>query len=172
MKKVLTVLVLVAVLLVVAGTTVKATTEAELVTYLTTSHKIAGKNASLTSLEIKQVKDFFADHDITDEQAAYIKEKVDACIKILDDANTIDVTKLSKSQKQALMGNAEEAAYKIGLTVDTTTGIVRDVDGTVVFVLPEGKLVQTGANYIPYAILAGVAIIAVAGTVIYKKARA
>ena len=99
-------------------------------------------------------------------------EKIEASKAIMDKAGVSDLNKLSKADKNAIIGNAEEAAYKVGLTVDTANKTVKDATGAVVFTIPQSKLVQTGANNMPYAILAGVAIIAVAGTVIYKKARA
>lgn len=171
MKKTLTILVVSIIAMLALGTTVKATTQAELEEYLTTKHTVAGKEVSLTSLEIKQVKDYFASHTMTDEQATYIKERADECLDILDRAGVIDVQKLSKENKKTLILKAKDAAEKVGLTVDTTTGIVRDpATGEELFVLPEGKLVQTGTNNAPYIIIAGIAIVAVAGIVGFKVA--
>ena len=172
MKKTLIVVIVAILALVLATTVVNATTESELVTYLTTSHTIAGKSVSLTSAEIKQVKDYFDANDITDEQATYIKGKVDEAIAIMEAAGVSEVSKLSATDKQTIMSKAQEAAAKIGLSVNTSTGVVTNTSGEVVFKLREGKLVQTGANYVPYIVVAGLAIIAVAGVVVYKKARA
>ena len=172
MKKTLIIVMIAILALVLATTVVKATTESELEAYVTKTHTIAGKSVSLTSAEIKQVKDYLAANELTDEQATFVKEKVDECISIMEAAGVSDVSKLSATDKQTLMNKAQEVASKLGLTLNTSTGVVTNAAGEVVFKLREGKLVQTGADYVPYIVAAGVAIIAVAGVVIYKKARA
>ncbi len=172
MKKVLTISVLVALVLMLACTVVKATTESELEEFILGTHKVAGKEVTLTSSEKKQVKDYFAANELTDAQATTIKTKIDECISIMNKAGVTDVKKLSTSDKQTLLVKAQEAATVVGLKVDMSTGLVTDANGEPVFKLPDGKLVQTGSSNIVYIILAGVAIIAIAGTVVYKKVRA
>ena len=172
MKKTLIIVMIAILALVLATTVVNATTKSELQSYITKSHTIAGKSVSLTSAEIKQVNDYFANNEVTDEQATFIKGKIDEAIAVMEAAGVSDVSKLSSTDKQKLISLAQEAAAKVGLTVNTSTGVVTNAAGEVVFKLQEGKLVQTGTNYVPYIVAAGVAIIAVAGVVIYKKARA
>ena len=172
MKKTLTIVIIAVLALVLATTVVNATTKSELQAYLTKSHTIAGKTVSLTSAEIKQVKDYFAANDITDEQATFIKGKVDEAIAVMEAAGVSEVSKLSATDKQTVLNKAQEAAAKVGLSVNSSTGVVTNNAGEVVFKPTDTKLVQTGASYVPYIVAAGLAIIAVAGIVIYKKARA
>ena len=172
MKKILAISILAMVVLMLVCTVVKATTQSELEEYLLGSVTINGKEVSLTSAEKKQVKDFLASHTLTDAQATTIKTKVDECINVMKNAGVTQVQNLKTADKQKLLSIAQEAASTVGLKVDMTTGVVTDEAGNVVFALTQGKLVQTGSSNIAYVVIAGLAIIAVVGTVAYKKVRA
>ena len=172
MKKILAISILAMLVLMLVCTVVKATTQSELEEYLLGSVTINGKEVSLTSAEKKQVKDYLASHKLTDAQATTIKTKVDECINVMKNAGVTQVQNLKTADKQKLLSIAQEAAAAINLKVDTSTGVVTDEAGNVVFTLPEGKLVQTGSSNIAYVVIAGLAIIAVVGTVAYKKVRA
>ena len=172
MKKILAISILAMVVLMLVCTVVKATTQSELEEYLLGSVTINGKEVSLTSAEKKQVKDYLASHKLTDAQATTIKTKVDECINVMKKAGVTQVQNLKTADKQKLLSLAQEAASAVGLKVDMTTGVVTDEAGNVVFTLTKGKLVQTGSSNIAYVVIAGLAIIAVVGTVVYKKVRA
>ena len=171
MKKLLTVTLLVVLAIVLLGTAVNATTESELEKYLTSSHEVAGETVKLTSAEIKQVKDYFAENDITDAQATAIMSNINKVVAVLEEAGTLDASKLTKAQKTELLSYAETAAAEVGLTINTSNRTVTNASGEVVFKASSNALVQTGTSYVPY-IVAGLAVIAVAGIVIVKKVNA
>ena len=172
MKKLLTVTLLVVLAIVLLGTVVNATTESELEKYLTSSHEVAGETVKLTSAEIKQVKDYFAENDITDAQATAIMSNINKVVAILEEAGTLDYTKLTSAQKAEILSYANTAAAEVGLTINTDNRTVTNAAGEVVFKASSNALVQTGTNYVPYIVVVGIAIIAIAGTVIIKKANA
>ena len=88
-------------------------------------------------------------------------------------AGVTQVQKLNKADKKTLLLKGQEAAEKVGLTVDMSTGLVTDPKtGEPIFKLPEGKLAQTGSSNVGYIVLATIAIVAVAGAVIYKRKKA
>ena len=168
MKKIVIISMVSMLILLGACTCVNAVTEAELEKYITSTHIVAGKEVTLTSSELKQVRDYFAENDITDEQAGVIKAKIDECLAIMNKEGVTDVKKLTSASKQEMLKKAQEAAEVVNLKVDMSTGLVTNEAGEPVFKLPEGKLVQTGSSNIGY-VLAIFAIIAVAGVVTYKK---
>ena len=172
MKKLLTITLLVVLAIALLGTVVNATTESELEKYLTTSHEVAGKTVKLTSAEIKQVKDYFADNDITDAQATAIMSNINKVVAELEAAGTVDYSKLTSAQKADLLAYANAAAAEVGLTINTDNRTVTDANGNVVFKASSTALVQTGVDYTPYIAVAGIAIIAIAGAVIIKKVNA
>lgn len=172
MKKILTVTLLIVLTIALLGTVVNATTEDELEKYLTSSHEVAGKTLKLTSAEIKQVKDYFADNNITNAQATTIMNNINKVVAVLENAGTTDYTRLTSAEKAEILSYANTAAAEVGLTINTDNRTVTDVNGNVVFKASSNALVQTGVNYVPYIAIAGIAIIAVAGAVIIKKVNA
>lgn len=108
---------------------------------------------------------------------------------ILDDIEDIkteykgtDYKSMSKETKDALLKDVQNSAARVKVTVsvDTTTNniTVKNPDGkaTITRTVKEDgtitKVQQTGSDNLVYVVLAGVAIIAIAGTVVVKKARA
>lgn len=176
MKRVLTASLLVVLVLILASTVVKATTQSELEAYLTKAHTIAGEEVSLTEADKVKVERYFAENTLTDAQATAIKGKVDEAIAIMDKAGVADPTKLSSSDKTKLLNVAETAAQEAGLTLtvnskDNTVELYQD-GKLIESVSFEEKLVQTGSNNLVFVVLAGVAIIAVVATVVVKKVKA
>ena len=173
MKKTVTIILLIMLALILISKTTNAMTKAELKEYLFSKHEISGHQMELTSVEKKQVEDFYAKYDITDEQADFIKQKVEECKAIMTKAGVTQVQQLSKADKHTLLVKGQEAALKMGLAVDMSTGVITDATtGEVIFVMPKGKLTQTGSDNFEYLFPAGIAIIAVASLLVYKKVRA
>ena len=174
MKKTLKILVI-AMLLITIATTVKAYTNDELVTYLTSSKTVAGKTVNLSDDEKGAIKKYLASNPLTDAEAEAVKAKVDAAIEIMDNAGTTDITKLSDEDKDTLLALANSVAdiADVNLKVDTAkkTVTITDEAGKTVFAekyTTRATLAYTGANYAMY-ILPVVAIIAVAMVVVIKK---
>ena len=87
--------------------------------------------------------------------------------------NTKDVSKLPADVKAKLRGLATEAANTADVTLNfSADGIEVYKDGEHIYtVKDETNLVQTGSSNLVYVVLAGVAMIAIAGTVVVKKVR-
>lgn len=179
MKKVLTISILVALVLMLACTVVKATTESELEAYIKQTHTIAGKTVKLEADKVVVVERYLSTHDLTDEQATVVKAKIDEGKALLNKAGVADYTKLSRADKQQLLKIGQEAAKALGLTMtyNASEKRVEVFEGTKMLdsqPISKDILVQTGSNNIVYVVLAAVAIIAVAGVAVVsaKKARA
>lgn len=176
MRKVLTVALLIVLVLTLASTIVKATTQSELEAYLTKTHTIAGKEVSLTDADKVKVERYLSENTLTEEQVAAIKAKVDEGIAIMEKAGVSDYTKLKKEDKTTLLNIAKEAATIAGLTltINSKDGTIEIYKGTTLIEatsFQRNKLVQTGENNFVWIGLAGIAIIAIATTIIVKKVR-
>ena len=189
MKKLLTISILVVLVLTLACTAVKATTEAELEAYAKQTHTIAGETVKLEASKVVILERYLSTHDVTDAQATTVKAKIDEAKALLNKAGVANYTKMSKADKQELLKIAQEAAQTLGLTLtynsserrvevfEGTKKIYEEISPKIMIdsqPISEDILVQTGSNNIVYVVLATVAIIAVAGVAIIsvKKARA
>ena len=89
------------------------------------------------------------------------------------DNNTTDYKSLPTDVKAKLRALANEAAAIAGVTLKfNADGIDIYKDGTHIYtVKDESNLVQTGSSNLVYVVLAGIAMIAIVGTVVVKKVR-
>ena len=177
MKKLLTISILVALVLILACTMVKATTESELEAYSKQTHTIAGKTVKLEADKVVKVERYLSTHDVTDEQATAVKAKIDEAKALLNKAGVADYTKMSRANKQELLKIGQEAAKALGLTMtyNASERRVEIYEGTKMLdsqPISEDILVQTGSNNIVYVVLATVAIIAVAGVAVISVKKA
>jgi len=179
MNKVLKIALVFVILLLCSVTVVKAATNEDLIAYASKEFDVNGETVSLKAADKIKVERNLKKYPVTDEQADQIIAKIDAGIAILRAAKQADPTKLSQADKERLLALGQEAARIAGfeLTYDAATdalslyrnGVLIDQATT------SDALVQTGSadySYIVYAI-AGVAIIAIAGFVVYttKKSK-
>ena len=179
MKKVLTISILVALVLTLACTVVRATTESELEAYIKQTHTVAGKTVKLEADKVVKVERYLSTHDVTDEQATAVKAKIDEGKALLNKAGVADYTKMSRADKQQLLKIGQEAAKALGLTMtyNASEKRVEIYEGTKMLdsqPINADILVQTGSNNVVYIVLAAAAIIAIAGVAVVsmKKARA
>ena len=177
MRKILIIGGLVTLILLVACTAVKATTQSELEAYLVADHTVAGKTVHFTEENKVRVKRYLAENTLTDEQATAIKAKFDEGLAYMDKAGVTEVRSLDSNGRKEIFEIAKEAFAIAGLTAtynssDKTVEIYKD--GTVIEAVSTevGKLVQTGNNNSAYIVVAGAAIIAVAAIVTVKKVKA
>ena len=175
MKKILTITILMVLVLTLGATMVKATTQSELEEYLLSTFTVAGKTVSLTEANKNRVQRYLSQNTITDEQATAIKAKVEEAIAFMNSKGVYEVTDLSTADKKEILSIAQEGLAIIGLTAtyNTSDGSIEIYkNGTLIEAVGKdpAKLVQTGTTNYVY-ILAGVAIIAVAATVVIKKVK-
>ena len=174
MKKVLKITLIFAILLFCNITVANAATNEELIAYATKSFDVNGKSVSLTAADKRKVERYLQQYPVTAAEADQIIAKIDAGVAILRTENVTDPTKLPAEKKQQLLSLGQQAASIAGaeLTYDANSdaislyrnGVLVDQSTT------SDALVQTGKDnsYIVY-VLAGVAVIAIAGFVVYTK---
>ncbi len=174
MKKTLIVSLLMVVVLMLVGTGVKAANyRDDLVEKILAEAKKA--NIELSETEVKNT----LPENVSEEEYNAVVEDIDA---IKAEYKGTDYKSMDKDAKDALVKEVQATAKKVNVTVvvDTTTNniTVKNPDGkaTITRTVKEDgtitKVQQTGSDNLVYVVLAGVAIIAIAGTVVVKKARA
>ena len=177
MKKILTISIIALMVMLVAVSTVKATTEEELRAYLKGNLTVNGKTIKIDEKYITSIERYLDSNDLTDEQATAIKAKVDQGLALMEAEGVTDPTKLSSAKKSELLSIGQEAAAVVDLKLqydssDATISVL-DSNGKVIdsFSTNSNKLVQTGKSNVIYVALAGVAIIAVAAIATTKRAK-
>lgn len=168
MKKLLTSVLLIVMLVMVVAPFVNASSE-------TLADDLYAKLSAygMTSAEKVKVERYLADNPVTDEQANTILAKADEAIAIMDAEGTKDISALSADAKNRVIAIAQEAASTIGLTLVFKSGTVEVYkDGVLIetATLSNGdKLVYTGNNTNVFLVVASVAVIALATTVVVRK---
>lgn len=166
---------------------VNAATKSDVVTYLTTSHKVAGKNVRISDGSITKVRRYFSVTDVSDSNATTIIKKLDQIIDVMNTAGVSDPNNLSKAKKQEIFAIAKEAAalasatltydassnsiivYKNGVKFDVfPVEVVYDsASGT--YILGQSSHAKyTGNDYTVYAAISGLAIVLTA-TSLFRK---
>lgn len=175
MKKVLRVAILLAIILLASTTMSKAATEDELIARLSKTYNVAGKTVKVPNEYIKEAKRYVATYEITSEGADKVIAKIDEAVSIMNEAGQTDVNKLNKEQKNKLLSVAQDAAKAVNAKINYTNGTLTVIGedgakfGTYKLGNDAKKFSQTGNNdYMLYSGV-GIAIIAVAGIVIYRK---
>lgn len=175
MKKVLKIALIFVVLVFCNITVARAATNEELINYATKDFDFNGSKVTLKAADKVKVKRYLEQHPVTEEVADQIIAKIDEGMNILRNSKVTDPTKLSKAKKQEILALGQQAAKLAGaeLTYDAKTDAISIYrDGVLVDqATTSDALVQTGSSnysYVVYAI-AGVAVIAVAGFVVYTK---
>lgn len=176
MKKVLKIFVLVALMLVLATSAVKAATpNEELLTELKKTYTVGGKELKLRSEDLVRIERYLSEHELTEAQKNTVLEKANAIIDIMNSENVSSPAKLSASKKAEAIKLAEEgaAALNLRLVADTKTNTIKiyDANGKLIesAKIENDKLIYTGNNSIVYIVASVVAIIAVAAFVTYRK---
>lgn len=168
MRKLLTSVLLIVMLVMVVAPFVNASSE-------TLADDLYAKLSAygMTSADKVKVERYLADNEVTDEQASAILAKADEAIAIMDAEGTKDVRELSADAKAKIKAIAQEAASTIGLTLVFTSGTVEVYkDGELIDTVTlsnSGKLAYTGNNMNVLLVVASVAVIALATTVVVRK---
>lgn len=169
MKKLISIAILFVMIVALSATMVSAATKATLADELS---EIGGKYGVSKAIIERMINEVgVADDDVDD--ILDLAQKAD---KIMTEAKVTDPSELKDStQRTQLIDLANRAAAITGAKLTFKNGEVSVTNkagksvGT--FTMEDGKLVQTGSSNLVFVVLAGVAIIAVAGTVVAKKVR-
>ena len=169
MKKILTSVLLMVMLVMVVAPFVNAAKSETLADDLYAKLSAYG----MTSSDMVKVQRYLADNPVTDAQANTILGKADEAIAIMDAEGTKDIRELSEEAKNNIISIAQEAASTIGLTLSFKNGTVEIYkDGVLIesATLSNGdKLVYTGNSINVSLIVATVAVIALATTFVVRK---
>ena len=172
MKKLLTIVTLCVMLLMVVAPFVNAATNDTLADDLYAKLSAYG----MTSSDKVKVERYLADNPVTDEQANAILAKADEAIAVMDAEGTKNIKELSTEAKNQIKSIAQEAASIIGLTLVFKSGAVEVYkDGKLIETVTlsdSDKLAYTGNNINVFLVVASIAVIALATTVVVKRKNA
>lgn len=172
MKKLLAGTLLLVMLVALVATTSMAATNADLISYVTSDHKIAGENVGITAENRVKAKRYLTENPATDAQADAIIAKGEEIIDLMNKANVSDPSKLSKADKERFMAIAKEAADILGLKLvfHPHSVDVYDKDGKFIEnVTLGGKLAYTGNSVNLALVISSIATIALAAGFVAKK---
>lgn len=167
MKKLLTISILAIMLILTTVTGVRATTNDTLAETLYNM----GSKYGMTNAEKLKIERYLADYPVTDEQADAVVAKAKEAVKIMEDAEVTDYTKLSKADKDKLKTIANEAASIVDVTlVFKTSSVEIYKNGKLIETVGNntGKLAYTGNNSI-VLVVSSIAVIALASVAVARK---
>ena len=168
MKKLISTLALIAIMVVLTTTMVSATSANTLVDdayALAAKYKINISNARV------EIERYLADNPITDAQAEQVYAKAQAMAKIMDDAGAKSYKDLNKEQRNQIRALANEAASILGVTLTFKDGVVTVYkDGKQIGAISlNGKLAYTGNNVNSILVVSSIAVLALATGLVAKR---
>lgn len=174
MKKVLSILLLVAMIFGVATTVNAATANEQFLSYLKAGFEVAGEKLTLTEADLVKVERYLNEYPLTEEQLTELKAQIEAVVNYMNEQGTANPYDLTKSEKEVVFSMAKEAASIIDAelkinTQDNTMTLYKDGKAVETVTVSNGKLVYTGNNYTSIIVVSIIAIIAVATAIISKK---
>ena len=175
MKKIIRIALIFTILIFCNTMVTRAATNEELIAYATKSFDINGATFTLKAADKVKVRRYLEQYPVSNDEADQIIGLIDEGIAILRKYNVTDPTKLPRDQKEKILALGQKAARIAGaeLTYDAANDCISIYRNGVLIdqATTSDALVQTGSkdySYIVY-IIAGVAVIAIAGFVIYNK---
>ncbi len=178
MSKILKITVILMMVLLCTLSVVQAATTSELIASVSKTYKIAGKEVKLSESDLVKVKRYLTEYPVSAENADKIITKIDEAVDLMNKEGVSNPAKLSKAKKDELLKIAQEAATLAGatLTYDSSNKsilVYKDGKQYDSLSLSSYKFANTGSNNTTiYIITAGVAIIAVATVIGYRKFKA
>ena len=168
LNKTVLIVALIAMVLVALTTVVNAAANDDLYSYM--------EGVSVTvGGQLLALKQYLNSHELTNEQVSVVKTNVAEIVKTVESQNTADVSKFSSDAINKISANIDkiEAAtnVKINYISADNTLQIKDANGTSLIEAKVGQstnLVQTGTSYVPYIVVSGIALIAVAVLVAKK----
>ena len=168
MKKTLSVILLIVMLLTVA-TSVKAVSNSELASKL----YALGAKYGMTSADKVKIDRYLADYPVSSAEADQVLAKANEATQLMESAGVTDYKKLSSEEKDQLKSLANEAASIVGVTLTYSDGEI-DVykDGKLIETLGStsgGNLAYTGNDVNAVLVVSSVAVIALATIFVAKR---
>ena len=192
LNKVLVILALVAMVLSVT-ITVNASTNNDVIAYISKAHTVNGRTAQLSSSQIQSLTQYLNNNPVSDDEAGQIIANLENAKTTISNAGATKLSDLSESTKSQIMNYVKTAGSLAGLSVSFNTSnetvTIKDMNGNVIVSATSysslnsytvsstsssstsGKLVYTGNNYSSVIIL-GVAIVAIATAAVFVKKNA
>ena len=175
LNKTMLIVALIAMVLVALTTVVNAAANDDLYSYMEgVSVTVGGKTYKANESQLLALK-YLNSHELTNEQVSVVKTNVAEIVKTVESQNTADVSKFSSDAINKISANIDkiEAAtnVKINYISADNTLQIKDANGTSLIEAKVGQstnLVQTGTSYVPYIVVSGIALIAVAVLVAKK----
>lgn len=131
-----------------------------------------GAKYGMTTADKVKIERYVSDNSVTNEQAEQVMAKAQEAVKIMEEAGTTNINKLSTEQKKKLKSIANEAASILGLTLTFKSGTVEIYkDGKLIeaISLENGKLAYTGNTVNIILVVSLVAVVALAASIIIRK---
>ena len=171
LNKTVLIVALIAMVLVALTTVVNAAANDDLYSYMEgVSVTVGGKTYKANESQLLALKQYLNSHELTNEQVS-----VFTISATFESQNTADVSKFSSDAINKISANIDkiEAAtnVKINYISADNTLQIKDANGTSLIEAKVGQstnLVQTGTSYVPYIVVSGIALIAVAVLVAKK----
>ena len=169
MKKLISVAILLVMIVALSATMVSAATSETLPNEL----YAIGSKYGMREVDRVKMEQYLRDYPLSEADCNRILDLAKQAEQIMIDNNTTDYKSLPTDVQAQLKSLAVRAADIAGVTLDfNADGIDVYKDGTHIYTVKDGSnLVQTGSSNLVYVVLAGIAIIAIAGTVVVKKVR-
>lgn len=169
MKKILTISILIAIILIAFATVANAATSATLAEELYSK----GQKYGLTASDKVKIERYLSENPVTDEQANAIIAKANEAVAKMESAGATNYDDLTTAQKDELKTIATSAADIIDVKLVFKKGSVEIYDNTgkLIETVAEnnGKLAYTGNNVNVILVTSVIAIIALAITVVSKR---
>ncbi len=199
MNKVCKILGIMAIILCMMTLSVKAYTNDDVITYITSKHTVNGRTMQLEADQRESLRQYLKQNPVTDTQAGDIIAKLDRAKSIISDTGATSLSQISDSVKGQLMFLVKDAGKIAGLLVeiDTVNNIItiKDSKGNVIirptsynilFSNPAAstgestttkksstnKLVYTGNHYgISKQMILAIVVVAMSGLLVKKYAK-
>ena len=175
LNKTMLIVALIAMVLVALTTVVNAAANDDLYSYMEgVSVTVGGKTYKANESQLLALKQYLNSHELTNEQVSVVKTNVAEIVKTVESQNTADVSKFSSDAINKISANIdkiEATNVKINYISADNTLQIKDANGTSLIEAKVGQstnLVQTGTSYVPYIVVSGIALIAVAVLVAKK----
>ena len=176
LNKTIVIVALIAMVLVALTTVVNAAANDDLYSYMEgVKITVNGKTYKANESQLLSLKQYLNSHELTDEQVSAVKTNVAEIAKTIEAENTVEVSKFSSDAINTISACIDkiEAStnVKINYISADNTLQIKDANGTSLIEAKVGQgsnLVQTGTSYVPYIVVSGIALIAVAVLVAKK----
>lgn len=169
MRKILTISILVAIIVMAFAGIVNATTTSTLADELYAK----GEKYGITTADKVKIERYLSENPVTEDQANQIMAKANEAVAVMEEAGITNYDKLTTAQKDKLKSIATSAADIIDVKLVFKKGSVEIYDNTgkLIETIGEnnGKLAYTGNNVSVVLTTSVVAVIALAITVISKR---